>query len=263
MRREVAIGVPSLALATAGGLWVQAVQKAQAALPRFSDLCASGNYGNTEGEDLQITVLGDSSLTGPGLKLGSEIWIAQLVDHLPFNVKLRSCAKGGARVRDVLLHQAADAALTQPDLFVLAVGSNDALHSTSARLFRRDLDALLNLLCHVAPVLSLGVSDLSAIPRVPRSLRPLLAHRSATIDQVHTQVADSVGKVTRVPVRELCAARIKSCSAELFAEDRFHPNRLGHSAWAEMFEPYFLQALKQSAKISAQSADVHLASATA
>ncbi|MCX6526022.1 MAG: hypothetical protein NTX58_14865, partial [Actinobacteria bacterium] len=40
MRREVAIGVPSLALATAGGLWVQALHTANASLPRFADLCA-------------------------------------------------------------------------------------------------------------------------------------------------------------------------------------------------------------------------------
>ncbi len=263
MRREVAIGVPSLALATAGGLWVQALHTANASLPRFADLSASGIYGRAQGESVRITVLGDSSLTGPGLQMGSEIWIAQLVDQLPFRVDLRSYAKGGSRVRDVLLHQAADAALTQPDLFVVAVGSNDALHATSTRLFKRDLEALLSLLCHIAPVMSLGVSDLSLIPRVPRTLRSLIAYRSATIDHIHTQVADGVSKVTRVPVRELSEARVKSCTTELFAADRFHPNRLGHATWAEMFEPYLLQALRGSAQSSAVLASADFASATA
>jgi lysophospholipase L1-like esterase len=243
MRREVAIGVPSLALATAGGLWVQALHSANASLPRFADLCASGNYGNHAGEPVRITTLGDSSLTGPGLGDGSEIWIAQLVNRLPWSVELCSHAKGGSRVRDVLLHQAADAALTKPDLIVLAVGSNDALHATPTRLFRRDLKALLNRLSRVAPVLSLGVGDLSVIPRLPKSLRPLAAHRSATIDQIHTQVADRVNRVTRVPVRELSDSTFRTGSTDLFAEDRFHPNRQGHTAWADMFEPFLRAAL--------------------
>ncbi len=254
MRREVAIGVPSLALATAGGLWVQALHSANASLPRFADLCASGNYGNPAGDPVHIAILGDSSLTGPGLRAGSEIWIAQLVDRLHWNVQLRSHAKGGSRVRDVLLHQAADAALTKPDLFVLAVGSNDALHATSTRLFRRDLQTLLNRLSHVAPVLSLGIGDLSVIPRLPKSLRALAAHRSATIDQIHTQVADRVNRVTRVPVRELSDSIFRSCTTDLFAEDRFHPNCQGHTAWADMFEPFLRTALNQTRFQDASSA---------
>jgi len=246
MRREVAIGVPSLALATAGGLWVQALHSANASLPRFADLCASGNYGNPGGEPVRITILGDSSLTGPGLRAGSEIWIAQLADRLPWSVELRSQAKGGSRVRDVLLHQAADAALTKPDLFVLAIGSNDALHATSTRQFRRDLEAVLNLLSHIAPVMSLGVGDLSVIPRMPIGLRAFVAHRSATIDQIHSSVAARVSRVTPVPVRELSDSIFRSCTTDLFAEDRFHPNRLGHAAWADMFEPFMRAAVEES-----------------
>lgn len=263
MRREVAIGVPSLALATAGGLWVQALHSANASLPRFADLCASGNYGNPSGEPVRITILGDSSLTGPGLGDGSEIWIAQLVDRLPWNVELCSHAKGGSRVRDVLLHQAAHAALTKPALFVLAVGSNDALHATSTRQFRRDLKALLNRLSHVAPVLSLGVGDLSVIPRLPKGLRPLVSHRSATLDQIHTQVADRVTRVTRVPVRELSDSIFRSCTTDLFAEDRFHPNRQGHTAWADLFEPFLRAAVEESMGAQDSSAQSLASSVTA
>jgi lysophospholipase L1-like esterase len=263
MRREVAIGVPSLALATAGGLWVQALHSANAALPRFADLCASGNYGDPSGEAVRITILGDSSLTGPGLEQGSDIWVAQLVNRLPWSVDLRSQAKGGSRVRDVLLHQAAEAALTQPDLFILAIGSNDALHATSTRQFRRDLEAVLNLLGHVAPVMSLGVGDLSVIPRLPKSLRSLAAYRSATIDQIHSEVADGVSQVTRVPVRELSDAMFRSPTTDLFAEDRFHPNRLGHTAWADMFEPFLREALQDSLGTPTRMARSLTASATA
>ena len=157
-------------------------------------------------------------------------------------------------MRDVLLQQADDAALTKPDLFVLAVGSNDALHATSTRLFRRDLQTLLNRLSHVAPVLSLGIGDLSVIPRLPKSLRALAAHRSATIDQIHTQVADRVNRVTRVPVRELSDSIFRSCTTDLFAEDRFHPNCQGHTAWADMFEPFLRTALNQTRFQDASSA---------
>jgi lysophospholipase L1-like esterase len=137
MKRGIALGVPGVALATAGGLLVQVRQATNAPLPRFEDLDPSGTYGDPAATPVRISVLGDSSMTGPGLELGEQIWVAQLAHMLPWSVTLTSHAKGGSRVRDVLERQV-DRALDQPpDVFVLSVGANDAMHATPLRIASR------------------------------------------------------------------------------------------------------------------------------
>ncbi len=243
----MALGVPGLALAAAGGLWAQAKRAANAPLPQFQDLDPSGRYGAAHGDPVRMVVLGDSSVTGPGLSHGSLVWIARLADRLPWDVELVSVARGGSRVRDVLRHQHADAVMHRPDVFVLAVGANDALHGTTARQYARDLGPLLDGLTAVAPVATLGIGDLSVIPRVPPTLRPVLARRSATIDRTHAAVSATRAGVVRVPVSTLSDGHFRDLGPDLFSPDRFHPNERGHHLWAGLFLPYVRAALSGGA----------------
>jgi lysophospholipase L1-like esterase len=243
VQRGVALGVPGLAVATAAGLYAQVRKVVNAPLPRFPDLDPSGWYGDPDGSPLRVAVLGDSSVTGPGLVDAAHVWIAQLADRLPHAVELRSLARGGSRVRDVLLRQAPLALLDRPDLYVVAVGANDALHATPTGRFARDLEALLELLRAAAPVVTLGIGDLSIIPRLTPTLRPLAARRSSTIDRLHATVAARLDRVVRVPVAELSDDHFRQVGRSLFVGDLFHPNRLGHGLWAELFDPYVRRAL--------------------
>lgn len=255
MKRGIAIGVPGVALATAGGLWAQVRHVANAPLPHFGDLDPSGRYGadddgEGDGRDgderrppLRLAVLGDSSMTGPGLSSPTDIWIARAAAALGRPVDLRSHARGGSRVRDVL-EQQVPALVEEPvDLVVVSVGANDAIHATPLRSYARALDRLLDRLAGVAPVVSLGVGDLSVIPRLPRTFRPVVARRSAAIDRTHTLVTADRDRVVRVPVSKLSDHLFRDRGAELFAADLFHPNRHGHSLWADLFRPYLLRAL--------------------
>jgi lysophospholipase L1-like esterase len=243
MKRGIAIGVPGVALATAGGLWAQVRHTANAPLPRYGDLDASGRYGDASASPVTIAVLGDSSMTGPGLEHGAQIWMAELATRLPWHVTLRSHAKGGSRIRDVLDHQLDAAIESPPDAFVVSVGANDAIHGTPTRTYARQLSAVLDRLSSVAPVVSLGIGDLSVIPRLPRTLRPVVAHRSTVIDRAHTLVAADREQVVRVPVGKLSDAHFRRHGIELFAGDLFHPNRRGHLLWAELFLPYVQRAV--------------------
>lgn len=241
--RGIALGMPGLALAAGAGLWSQARKVANAPLPKFDDHDASGRYGALEGTPIRIDALGDSSMTGPGLAHGSHVWIAQLADLLPWRVELRSHAKGGSRVRDVLLRQAPRSLADPPDLFVLAVGANDTLHGTPRPLFSRDLEALLELLRTVAPVVTLGIGDLSVIPRLPATLRPIVSLRSAMVDRWHQEVTSGRDGVVRIPVPELSDHHFRVGGRRLFTEDLFHPNREGHAMWAQLFEPFVSSAM--------------------
>ncbi len=256
-KRGLAVGLPSVALATVGGVWVQARRVAHAPLPHFEDLDPSGTYGSTShtsagdtsaghmgtshvgsGHPLRIVALGDSSLTGPGLVDVSDTWIAQVAASQERPVELRSLARGGSRVADVLAHQLPAAQALDADVFLTSVGANDAMHGTPSAPFRRNLRTLLTSLAEIAPVISLGVGDLSVIPRLPRSLRPIVSVRSSTIDRLHRQVTSAVDGVTRVPVRELSDPRFRAGGVALFSPDLFHPNAAGHQIWAELFTPY-------------------------
>lgn len=243
MHRGITLAVPGVALATAGGLLAQVHHTANAPLPHFGDLDVSGRYGPPGGEQVRVTVLGDSSMTGPGLRLGRDVWIAQLADSLPWRVELMGRARGGSRVRDVLDHQLSAALDDAPHLFVLSIGANDATHGTPARIYADRLAHVLDALCAVAPVVTLGVGDLSIIPRIPCNLRPLVAHRSRAIDRAHALVCVDRDHVARVPVGKLSDPHFRHRRTELFAADMFHPNHDGHRLWADLFRPAVMDAL--------------------
>ena len=243
MNRGITLAVPGLALATAGGVWAEVRRAANAPLPRFVDHDASGRYGREGSTPVRVAALGDSSLTGPGLGHGSHVWLARLVDGLPYDVELSSHARGGSRVADVLRRQAPTAMLERPDLFVVAVGANDAIHMTPSRQFSWQLGFLLDQLRAVAPVVTLGIGDLSVIPRVPRSLKPALSRRSAAIDRVHRRVAERREGVVRVPVSELSDPHFRRMGPDMFVEDLFHPGREGHQLWGDLFRPHVYHAL--------------------
>lgn len=243
MKRGIALGVPGVALATAGGLLVQVRHAANAPLPRFGDLDPTGHYGDPAGTPVRIAALGDSSMTGPGLERGEHIWVAQLAQMLPWSVTLTSHARGGSRVRDVLEQQVDRALEDPPDLFVVSVGANDAIHATPLRAVARHLEQVLDRLCAAAPVVALGIGDLSVIPRLPRTFRPVVARRSAAVDRVHKVVAANREDVVRVPVGKLSDPHFRGPAEHLFAADLFHPNHHGHRLWGELFLPYVERAL--------------------
>lgn len=238
MHRGISLAVPGLAVATAGGLFVEVRRAANAPLPHFDDLDASGRYGDPDGPPARIRVLGDSSLTGPGLADGSRIWVARLADRLDHDIELVSHARGGSRVADVLAHQVPVALTGATDLFVVAVGANDVIHATPTRAFARRMRSVVEQLSAIAPVVTLGVGDLSMIPRVPRTLRPLLARRSLIIDRLHRGVVARQRDVVRVPVRELSDPHFRAAGRAVFAGDLFHPNDDGHALWSELFTPF-------------------------
>ena len=246
-RRGISLGLPGVALATAtataGGVWVQVHRVAHAPLPHFDDLDPSGTYGAGPGPNLRVVALGDSSVTGPGLADGADTWIARVAASLPAPVELISLARGGSRVRDVLADQLGAAIALEPDLFVVSVGANDAMHGTPGPVVRRQIVAMLDALDAVAPVVSLGVGDLSVIPRLPRSLRTVVALRRAPIDRVHRSATSGRRRVVRVPVAELSDPHFRAGGVELFSADMFHPNAEGHRLWSQLFTPFVAAAL--------------------
>ena len=236
MQRGIALGVPAFTVAVGAGLCHEFYRVAHAPLPRFEDNDPSGVYGSGDGPPVRVDVLGDSSVTAPGLDHGQLSWVALACDSMNARVDLRSRARGGSRVADVLESQIDGVLEDPPEVAIVSVGANDVLHGTPARSYRRDLVECLDSLRSVCDVVTLGVGDLSVIPRLSYTLRLLVARRSATFDRLHEDICSDLRRVTRVSVRELADPFFAGGPPELFTADLFHPNEVGHRIWAACFE---------------------------
>jgi len=188
------------------------------------------------GVTLRLVVLGDSTLTGPGLTSPEEIWLRRALADLDLTctVEVVSLAVGGSRVADVH-RRVPDALAEHPDLVVMAVGSNDAIHGTPAARFGRELDQVLAELLAEVPVVAVGnVGDLGNVARVPRPLSAVLRRRArAVCREVERVVARHAGAV----LLDVTPVDPGFRRPDVYAADLFHPNHRGHELWAAAAGP--------------------------
>jgi lysophospholipase L1-like esterase len=179
---------------------------------------------------LRLVALGDSTLTGPGLEAPREIWLWQALAQVgrTRGIEVRSLAVGGSRAADVR-RQALAAAELQPDVAVVAVGCNDAIHVTPRAAFASDLHATIATLRAAGAIVAVcNVGDLGNLERVPQPLASLLRARAAV---VRRQIESMVARHHGVVLLDVAAADPGFRAGGVFVEDRFHPNALGHRLW--------------------------------
>ncbi len=236
--------VPKVAALTAATLAAQVVYTVQRDLPTFGGLDASAVLGPATAPALRIAAFGDSTLTGPGLERPEQIWIRQAIDRLAdrHHITLESLAVGGSRAQDVLNDQLPK--VTETDIAVVVVGSNDALHGIPTSIVRQNLVSIVDyLLPRSKAMIMAGVGDLGSIPRMPAPLHSVARLRGNRIDAVIKEIAAISDRIERVPMWELTASRFQQEREGIFAGDLFHPNEHGHRIWADAFYPSLIRAL--------------------
>jgi len=242
-----AAGIPFAAAAAVGTVAAQFWYVAHRPLPSFTDLDPDGVFGPEAAPEVRLVLLGDSTVTGPGLERSDDLWSRQVARRLASDVRLRlrSVAVGGSRVRDLLVAQLAEAQQLRPDVAIVSVGANDAMHGTRLRRFEGDLDALVEAFGDAGTeVVLAGIGDLGNIPRLVHPLKALATRRSRLFDRAHARVAERHDHVVKVPVAELTDAQFRS--RDVFCPDLFHPNGVGHTAWADAAEPFVAGALARA-----------------
>lgn len=222
------------------GLAVLAGELAYAArrpLPTFEGFDPSGTFGDPSLPLLRVTVLGDSTVTGPGLGSPDECFVRVIARRLSdrYCVRLASLAVTGARSIDVLRYQTPAAIEEDSDVTLISVGGNDVLRAVPVRVFERNLEAIVAVMKTVSSeVVLMGVGDIGTIPRCPRPLDRVATLTGRMADRVHARVAlrQGVGKADHW-----------GWSAEafrdpaVFSPDLFHPGPAGHAVWAETVLP--------------------------
>lgn len=220
-------------MATGAVLLFEALYALLRPVPDLEEFDPSIELGDPDHPTLKVAVLGDSSVTAPGVASPEEIWVTLVATRLAENrhVILRSFAVGGARSSDLTRHQLEPALDFGPDLVFLSVGANDALKGVPIRRFERNLDLLVSEFSATgAAVIQSGVGDLGTIPRLIPPLRNLMSYRALAFDRAHRRVAWRHGST--VVTQRTEDHHVWYQDRGLWAEDLFHVSAAGHERWA-------------------------------
>lgn len=212
--------------------------------PRQEEFDPSRVRGNPDHPLLRIAVLGDSTVTAPGVSGPDEIWISRVAGRLAetHRVELKSWAVGGSMAHDLIADQLEPALGFKPDLVFLSVGANDALKGVALRRFQENLERLVAAFTECgAVVIQSGVGDLGTIPRLKPPLRNLLSRRALLFNDAHQAVADQFGSWV-VPQRDV-PVEIWYQDRALWSPDLFHVSAGGHRLWADAAWPIVKRAL--------------------
>jgi lysophospholipase L1-like esterase len=202
--------------------------------PRLPDFDPSGEFGDPSLPTLRVAVLGDSSVTAPGVAGPHEIWVSLICTRLAKtrHVVLQSFAIGGSKADDVIDEQLPLAISFQPDVIFVSVGANDAIKGVALGRFEENLDFLIGELAATgAKVIQSGVGVLGTIPRLYPPLSTLMSRRAHRFDRVHWKVAQTHG--TTVVDQRSDDPKVWNSDRSLWAEDFFHVSAAGHARWAE------------------------------
>lgn len=247
LRGVTHVAVTATAVTVASGLTLAAEVwwAAHRRLPRCDEVDATGLVGTaSEAAPLRVVVLGDSTLTGPGLTSAEDVWVRRALAAMDLGrpIEVVSFAVGGSRVADVRARL--DEAFAVPaDAAVLSVGGNDAIHGTSAGAFRRQYHELLGEILERVPVAAVAnVGDLGNIARFPAPLRSVVRARGRTFCRTIERVA---ARHDRAVLMDVTPSNRFFRDRSLFAADMFHPNRDGHGHWADAARPGLLLALSR------------------
>ena len=214
-------------------------------LPVGAEVDATGVLGaELDGPVVRVVVLGDSTLTGPGLSSPDDLWVRRALFALDLGrpIELVSFAVGGSRVGDVQ-RRLPEALAIRADAVVLAVGSNDAIHGTSARQFELDYERLLGAVLSQVPIAAVtNVGDLGNIARFPRPLRQVVRRRGRSFCRIVDQIA---ARHEGAVLLDVTPANRFFKDRSLFGPDLFHPTSDGHQLWANAAMPGLMRALER------------------
>lgn len=224
------------------GLLIAQVLKAahRKDLPSLTNQDPSGVFGDKDAEPLRIVVLGDSSVTAPGVEPLDAAWPRQVAIRLAerFYVELYSVAVGGSKTRDVVASQMHAAVAVKPDIAMISIGANDAMRATPLVRFEREYRQILDLVTrHVSAVAVSGVGDLGSIPRLPAVARSIIRIRGRSFDRAVRRVVNDYPGVLKTNTWSPGWNEFLTNPEEVFGADLFHASAYGQHIYTKAAMP--------------------------
>lgn len=176
--------------------------------------------------------LGDSTAAGLGASSAATAIPHRVARALGRPVDITNRAVSGDRVQDVIDDQLAGLDGLDPDVVLVSIGANDAVHLTSQADFERAYRELVDAVPDGALLVVLGVPDMGAPPRLAQPLRALAGFRGRQLDRLARSVARAADAVY-VDIAGETGPVMRSDTARYFAADRYHPSDDGYELWAE------------------------------
>jgi lysophospholipase L1-like esterase len=232
MLRRVLVGGTTALVAILG---IEALYALLRPAPKQEEYDLSATFGDPALPGMRVAVLGDSTVTAPGVADPGEIWISLICRRLAetHHVVVKSFAIGGSMAHDLVEVQLEPALEFAPDLVILSVGANDALKGVTPKKFEENLEILVSSFSDAgATVVQSGVGDLGTIPRFLPPLRQLFSRRALRFNQVHDAVAERHGGYV-VPQRD-SPAELWYQDRDMWSADLFHVSSRGHEVWADL-----------------------------
>ncbi len=208
-------------------------------LPSHQNQDPSADVGSPDLPLLRILLVGDSSMTAPGVEPLDMCWPRRIARYLSarYCVELRSVAIGGCRASEILRDQMDAAFAMEPDMVLLSVGANDALRAVPVAAFERNLDEILRRFTSRFPAVGVGgIGDLGTLPRLPTIPRAWATVRARSFNNAISRSAARYGVAkseTWGPIWDPFSER----GLAVFAGDQFHASAEGHAIFAESMEP--------------------------
>ena len=209
-------------------------------LPTLSNQETSGVFGDPSNPRLRIVMLGDSTVTSPGVDPLNAAWPRRLAIGLSGSrfIEMHSVAVGGSKAKDVLADQLHRAINLEPHICIVSVGGNDALRGTPLVQFERDFSAILSLLTtHVRHIAVSGVGDLGSIPRLPALARTIARVRARSFDRAIRRAADPFREVVKTDTWSPGWNEFNTNPEAIFGADQFHASAYGHRIYAAAMMP--------------------------
>jgi lysophospholipase L1-like esterase len=209
-------------------------------IPSCENQDPSGVFGDPGAPGLRIVVLGDSSVTSPGVEPLDASWPRLVAEYLAstYRVDLISVAVGGSKTRDVLANQVGVAAALHPDIAIVSVGGNDALRATPVTRFEQEYDQILSILTRDVPhIIVSGVGDLGSIPRMPMLTRSLARIRGRACDRAVRRAVQRYPGVLKTDTWSPGWDEFNTNPGMVFAADQFHASAYGHRIYAGAIMP--------------------------
>ncbi|MDJ0959445.1 MAG: GDSL-type esterase/lipase family protein [Acidimicrobiia bacterium] len=204
-------------------------------LPSLPNQDPSQLTGDPAAPPLRLVVLGDSSITSPGVEPLDASWPRRLAQHLSdrFRVELISLAVGGAKARDVLRSQLDVATRMDADLALVSVGANDALRATPIERFEAEMDMIVGGLCATSRLVGVsGVGDLGTVTRLPTLARAIARVRGRSIDHAIQRAVARHSGVVKAQAWGGPWTAFETHPELAFAPDQFHGSGYGHAMFA-------------------------------